>query len=351
VEVARESAETVKARAEALDGRLVLVSAWLAEVERLAGALDRRAERSAELGAALAEHGFARADEVVAAALDDGALAALDGRIADHDLAVARVADGLAEAAVAGLPAGLTAATARAALDGALATHAAADAEATRATGELARLRDRATASAAGRDGVVRAAGALATARETAGPVVRMANVAAASGGENTRQLSLGTYVLARRFEDVVAAANGRLAAMSSGRYELLRSDERERGGARKLGLALKVVDHHTERDRDPSTLSGGETFYFALALALGLADVVTAEAGGTDLGTLFVDEGFGSLDGDTLDVVLAELGRLRDSGRVVGVVSHVDAMKQAIAERVEVRRTADGASTLVVRA
>src|SRR5690606_37681701 len=119
-------------------------------------------------------------------------------------------------------------------------------------------------------------------------------NVVAASGGDNARQLSLGTYVLARRFEDVVAAANGRLAAMSSGRYELLRSEQKERGGARKLGLALKVVDHHTERERDPATLSGGETFYFALSLALGLADVVTAEAGGTDLGTLFVDEGFG---------------------------------------------------------
>ncbi len=198
---------------------------------------------------------------------------------------------------------------------------------------------------------VARAGRALVAAREAAGPVVRMANVVAASGGDNARQLSLGTYVLARRFEDVVAAANGRLAAMSSGRYELLRSEEKERGGARKLGLALKVVDHHTERERDPATLSGGETFYFALSLALGLADVVTAEAGGTDLGTLFVDEGFGSLDGDTLDVVLAELGRLRDGGRVVGVVSHVDAMKQSIAERIEVRRAADGRSTLTVRA
>jgi exonuclease SbcC len=79
------------------------------------------------------------------------------------------------------------------------------------------------------------------------------------------------------------------------------------------------------------------------------MADVVTGEAGGIELGTLFVDEGFGSLDPETLDVVLAELGRLRAGGRVVGVVSHVEAMKQAVAERIEVRRRPDGSSTLTV--
>jgi exonuclease SbcC len=113
----------------------------------------------------------------------------------------------------------------------------------------------------------------------------------------------------------------------------------------------MKVLDHEIETERDPRTLSGGETFYVSLCLALGLADVVTAEAGGLDLGTLFIDEGFGALDAETLDVVLAELGRLRAGGRVVGVVSHVEALKQAIAERVEVRRRPDGASTLTVRA
>jgi len=175
--------------------------------------------------------------------------------------------------------------------------------------------------------------------------------VVAAAGGDNAKQLSLGTYVLVRRFEDVVAAANSRLVVMSGGRYELARSEEREAVRALKKGLAMKVLDHETGVDRDPRTLSGGETFYVSLCLALGLADVVTAEAGGIDLGTLFIDEGFGALDAETLDVVLAELGRLREGGRVVGVVSHVDAMKQSIAERVEVRRTQDGTSTLTVRA
>lgn len=350
VEAARESSDTVRARAAVLDARVALVGAWLTEAQRLVTAEERLTERRAELAAALSEHDFEDAAAVRAAALDDAALAILDRRIREHDSALDRVERGLAEDAVRAVG-DLTADAARASSADAEAAHGRADEEATRATGEAARLRDRATSSARESAQVARAGSALVAAREAAGPVVRMANVVAASGGENARQLSLGTYVLARRFEDVVAAANGRLAAMSSGRYELLRSEEKERGGARKLGLALKVVDHHTERERDPATLSGGETFYFALSLALGLADVVTAEAGGTDLGTLFVDEGFGSLDGDTLEVVLAELGRLRDGGRVVGVVSHVDAMKQSIAERIEVRRAADGRSTLTVRA
>jgi exonuclease SbcC len=138
---------------------------------------------------------------------------------------------------------------------------------------------------------------------------------------------------------------------MSSGRYELVRSATREDVRSHRTGLAMKVLDHVTERSRDPRTLSGGETFYVSLCLALGLADVVTAEAGGVELGTLFVDEGFGSLDAETLDVVLGALGRLRAGGRVVGVVSHVEALKQAVAERVEVRRAPGGGSTLVVRA
>ncbi|HEX7806477.1 MAG TPA: SMC family ATPase, partial [Cellulomonas sp.] len=191
----------------------------------------------------------------------------------------------------------------------------------------------------------------LLTAVADSAPVLRMANLASAAGSDNARALTLATYVLVRRFEDVVAAANDRLVLMSDGRYELVRSEEREDVRTRKTGLSMRVVDHATGTERDPRTLSGGETFYVSLCLALGMADVVTAEAGGIDLGTLFVDEGFGSLDPHTLDAVLAELGRLRAGGRVVGVVSHVEALKASIAERVEVRRLADGSSALSVRA
>ncbi|MDD9205097.1 SbcC/MukB-like Walker B domain-containing protein, partial [Georgenia sp. 10Sc9-8] len=112
-----------------------------------------------------------------------------------------------------------------------------------------------------------------------------------------------------------------------------------------------QVRDHVTETPRDPHTLSGGETFYVSLCLALGLADVVRSEAGGIELGTLFVDEGFGSLDPETLDDVMTELGKLQSGGRAVGVVSHVAELKTRIAERIEVRRLPAGASTVTVRA
>ncbi|TGJ96051.1 SMC family ATPase, partial [Actinotalea fermentans ATCC 43279 = JCM 9966 = DSM 3133] len=208
-----------------------------------------------------------------------------------------------------------------------------------------------ATAAATAATEIESTVAAWGRAREDAAPVARMAALAAGSGADNAKALSLATFVLVRRFEDVVAAANERLREMSDGRYELERSDEKEDVRTRRTGLAMKVLDHRTEQARDPRTLSGGETFYVSLCLALGMADVVTAEVGGVDLGTLFVDEGFGTLDPETLEAVLGELGKLRAGGRVVGVVSHVDALKASIAERVEVRRLANGSSTLTVRA
>ncbi|MEP7024171.1 MAG: SbcC/MukB-like Walker B domain-containing protein, partial [Actinomycetota bacterium] len=162
------------------------------------------------------------------------------------------------------------------------------------------------------------------------------------------RRVALTTYVLRHWFGQVVAAANLRLAVMSSGRYELKRIDEGE-NKRQRAGLTLSVIDRHTGEERSPKSLSGGETFYTSLALALGLADVVKAEAGGVDLDTLFIDEGFGSLDPDTLDQVLGVIDDLRDRGRAVGIVSHVADLKDRIAERLEVRRLPDGSSTVRV--
>ena len=346
VAAGRDGAPSVRDRVAAFDERTRLVSAWADAVGAFEEAGGHQLRRAEELAGALAENGFADADAVRAAHLTDPALADLDRAISDHENALARVAAGLAEAEVAALPEDVRV-DAAAALD----AHVAAETEATRTAGEAARSRHRAAASAAALGEVERALADHGAAQRDAGPVTRMANLAAAGGGDNAKQLTLATYVLTRRFEDVVSAANSRLGTMSDGRYELGRSTEREDVRARKTGLAMKVLDHRTESERDPRTLSGGETFYVSLCLALGLADVVTAEAGGIDLGTLFVDEGFGSLDAETLEVVLAELGRLRDGGRVVGVVSHVEALKQSIAERIEVRCRPDGSSTLTVRA
>ena len=159
----------------------------------------------------------------------------------------------------------------------------------------------------------------------------------AAGQGANTLRMTLSSFVLAARLEEVAAAASQRLLAMTSGRYSLIHTDARR--GAGRSGLGLLACDAWTGVDRDTSTLSGGETFLASLSLALGLADVVTAEAGGTRIEALFVDEGFGSLDEDTLEEVMTVLDGLREGGRMVGIVSHVAELKQRIPAQVRVHK------------
>ena len=169
----------------------------------------------------------------------------------------------------------------------------------------------------------------------------------ARGGGDNSYRMSLNSYVLAARLEQVAIAASERLVAMSEGRYTLQHTDAKAARGA-KSGLGLEVVDEWTGQRRDTATLSGGETFMASLSLALGLADVVQQEAGGVDIETLFVDEGFGSLDEQALEQVMDALEGLRDGGRVVGLVSHVGEMKQRIATQLQVVKGRNG-STLYV--
>lgn len=161
---------------------------------------------------------------------------------------------------------------------------------------------------------------------------------------DNRLQMRLSAYVLAHRLSQVVAAANERLGAMSDQRYALEHTARRGAGESRG-GLSLLVRDDWSGESRDPATLSGGETFVVSLALALGLADVITGEAGGADLDTLFVDEGFGSLDADTLDDVMDTLDTLRDGGRVIGVVSHVAEMRDRIPTRLLVAKARSGST------
>lgn len=352
VDEARAGSPTVQARQDALQARIEAATAVLDALGAVDQATRERLTRAAELEQGLAEHGFLDAEDARASMLAPEALTALEQAVREHESALERVRAELADPSLADLPdPGPDAAELDAQVAAARAEHTARAAEATRLAGAAALAAERAAVAQSSLAQVAEAAKALEGALADAVPVTRVAGLAAASGGDNARALTLATFVLVRRFEDVVAAANDRLAVMSDGRFELVRSDEREDVRTRRTGLSMRVIDHRTETTRDPRTLSGGETFYVSLCLALGMADVVTAEAGGIDLGTLFVDEGFGSLDPHTLDAVLAELGRLRAGGRVVGVVSHVEALKASIAERIEVRRLPDGASTLSVRA
>ncbi|MGK8510129.1 AAA family ATPase [Nocardia asiatica] len=163
-----------------------------------------------------------------------------------------------------------------------------------------------------------------------------------AGRGANNRRMSLHSYVLAARLEEVAQAGSLRLRRMSGGRYEFVHSDKAGPRG-RRGGLGLDIRDDYTGAVRPAKTLSGGETFMASLSLALGLADTVAAESGGLVLDTLFIDEGFGGLDADTLDAVMGVLDELRAGGRVVGVVSHVDEMRQRIPSRLHVLRGRTG--------
>ncbi|MCA1185418.1 SMC family ATPase [Saccharopolyspora sp. 6T] len=164
--------------------------------------------------------------------------------------------------------------------------------------------------------------------------------------GQNARKMSLRSYVLAARLEEVAVTATRRLRRMSDGRYSFVHSDAAGARGTRG-GLGLDVLDDYSGQTRSAKTLSGGESFMASLSLALGLADVVAAETGGALLDTLFIDEGFGTLDANTLDLVMDTLDELRAGGRVIGLVSHVDEMRQRIGVRLRIRKSRDHGSTI----
>ncbi len=160
--------------------------------------------------------------------------------------------------------------------------------------------------------------------------------------GDNPRKISFERYVLAAYFEDIISAANIRFSKMTNSRFELLRKEEL--GDKRKgQGLDLEVFDNYTGKSRDVKTLSGGESFKASLAMALGLADVVQRYSGGIQLDTIFIDEGFGTLDPESLDIAIDCLIDLQDNGRIVGVISHVQELKDRIDVKLEVKSTNKG--------
>jgi exonuclease SbcC len=221
-----------------------------------------------------------------------------------------------------------TLAAATEAFDLAVARHA----ELSAAAAELRRLADRHAAARA----------ELEPVEAEAARVRRLADVCTGTGNE--RKMSLERYVLAARMEEITAVASRRFHAMSEGRYTLRHSDDRVKGGGAS-GLSIVVADAWTGMERDVRTLSGGETFQASLALALAVTDVVQQHAGGVHIDALFVDEGFGTLDADALDQAVAELERLREGGRLVGIISHVAALHGRIPAGVEVVKAADGST------
>ena len=333
---ARGEAASVAARAEQLERSAALLTDAADAVRAAEDAAQRLKEADARLSDAAFRAGFDTPQAAADALLDDAAHRELQRNLdvwQDEEAAVRAVlAEPETVAAAQRPPADLPAAQ-RAAEDADRRVREAAsarDAAARRCT-ELDRLSARAAGS-------VRRLGPL---RDEYDQVARMAGLAAGTSADNERKMRLESYVLAARLEQVAAAATVRLRRMSSGRYTLVHSDDRT--GRGRSGLGLHVVDAWTGRERDTATLSGGETFFASLALALGLADVVTDEAGGVRLDTLFIDEGFGSLDDQTLDEVLDVLDSLRERDRSVGIVSHVADLRRRIHAQLEVVKGRSG--------
>lgn len=351
----RDAVEAARGDAETLDARRDQVTAARRVLAALAAAQDEDAraravadETGQALTAALAEQHFDDVDAARAARLEETDAAARTAAVQEWDAERARLAEleasepvrrgrALAEAGVEPPTEEQT----RAAAEALAAAEAASSSRAT-AVGRLdslvATVRRQ---SAALTEVLERSAGLIAEHTRVRGllDLVR-------GGGENLLKMPLTSYVLAGRLEEVAAAATERLLAMTDQRYSIEYSDAV--GGRGNKGLELVIRDHYVDETRHPATLSGGETFMASLALALGLADTVQAEAGGIELDTLFVDEGFGSLDADTLDDVLDVVDTLRTGGRTVGLVSHVERMRQEIGVRLEVRKDRRGSSLAV---
>ena len=179
-----------------------------------------------------------------------------------------------------------------------------------------------------------------------------LTNLAAAARGDTLggyeHQVDLVSYVLGAEFERILQSASLHLDRMSEGRYGMVFSDHRAKGSRSGGGLNLEITDTWTGEPREASSLSGGESFLASLSLALGLAEVVQANNGGIELDTLFIDEGFGTLDAETLDMVMGTIESLRDSGRTIGLISHVEEMKNRIPAQIVVEKGQNGSSVRV---
>ena len=328
----RAAEERAKAARSGRDGARSACDTLDAQCERLRSDW---LKAKADFAAALSEQGFADEAEYRAARRDDGQISRMQSKIEAHAQSLQTLGQSLSElrqrwegaqpvdfdAAGRALAAAEEALAQRRAERQALSTRA----EVNRSA--LKRLRAEAV-----RLGRVRAEFGLCD------------NLYRTVSGQlaGAERISLETYVLQYYFRRVVAAANQRLTRMSAGRFYLECRMEEGKKNTRS-GLGLNVLDAYTNRERDVKTLSGGESFLASLALALGFADVVQASSGGVRLDTMFIDEGFGTLDEETLSRAMAALTRLTEGDRLVGVISHVAQLRESIDSQIIVRGSPSG--------
>ena len=337
-------------RVEAVEGYRAAHQRLARAVLLLSQARERHAQAAAQAQRLLGESAFESAELVQAAVRTPERIDALEQAVAAYELEHARLLEGFGREAIASVAARVAAGE-----------QAPDDLQGVREQVEQLRAAaHRLTLREGERESVLRSLQALrgeyaAFRAKTAQRYDRaqmLANLAAAARGDTLggyeHQVDLVSYVLGAEFERILHSASLHLDRMSEGRYGMVFSDHRAKGSRSGGGLNLEITDTWTGEPREASSLSGGESFLASLSLALGLAEVVQANNGGIELDTLFIDEGFGTLDAETLDMVMGTIESLRDSGRTIGLISHVEEMKNRIPAQIVVEKGQNGSSVRV---
>ena len=337
-------------RVEAVEGYRAAHQRLARAVLLLGQARERHAQATAQAQRLLSESAFESAELVQAAVRTPERVDALEQAVAAYELEHARLLEGFGREAIVAVAARVAAGE-----------QAPDDLQGVREQVEQLRAAaHRLTLREGERESVLRSLQALrgeyaAFRAKTAQRYDRaqmLANLAAAARGDTLggyeHQVDLVSYVLGAEFERILHSASLHLDRMSEGRYGMVFSDHRAKGSRSGGGLNLEITDTWTGEPREASSLSGGESFLASLSLALGLAEVVQANNGGIELDTLFIDEGFGTLDAETLDMVMGTIESLRDSGRTIGLISHVEEMKNRIPAQIVVEKGQNGSSVRV---
>lgn len=337
----REGYASVAERHAALVAERDAARALVEALAALASAETQRAESHRKLAALLSREKFDSAETAAAAALDTEAMAELEERIEAHAAAVSESRGILKQPELQDLPAEVIVE------EDAASGHR----EAQVATKAALTARANAESALRGLESKQRELAQLhAQTKELVGRYEALHRLAETVNGRspNTKSMSLESYYVAAELEDVLAAANQRLRELSKGRFELRHTERGVRRAGAAAGLEIEVFDEFTGTARPANQLSGGQQFLASLALALGLAEVVTSRAGGIELNTLFVDEGFGSLSAEYLEIAMETLDSLKQGGRTVGVISHVASMQEQIAAKLLVVAEPGGPSRIV---
>lgn len=337
-------------RVEAVEGYRAAHQRLARAVLLLGQARERHAQAAAQAQRLLGESAFESAELVHAAVRTPERIDALEQAVAAYELEHARLLEGFGREAIVAVAARVAAGE-----------QAPDDLQGVREQVEQLRAAvHRLTLREGERESMLRSLQALrgeyaAFRAKTAQRYDRaqmLANLAAAARGDTLggyeHQVDLVSYVLGAEFERILQSASLHLDRMSEGRYGMVFSDHRAKGSRSGGGLNLEITDTWTGEPREASSLSGGESFLASLSLALGLAEVVQANNGGIELDTLFIDEGFGTLDAETLDMVMGTIESLRDSGRTIGLISHVEEMKNRIPAQIVVEKGQNGSSVRV---